>query len=565
MKLALFVDTVSGRFLCFPTSRIELAAPTLTRGDKIPVELRFITYGVEVAPPAAAKLGVGTVGNLCALTTAWEASGNALTGVLDLDTLELTTLLGDAPKLYDATLELEYVDAGNTRTVSRSCTIKNDLIRPAPAVLNPALHYATEAALNALKAQVDSIPGADLSGINSAITTLSNELDALAQTIPAAVDLTPLNTSITNLTQQLSTLQTQVDGLTAPDLSGINSAIAQLNQDLDALAQSIPAAVDLAPLNQAIASLTGRVEALEEAPAGGTVDLTPITQRLDAIDAAAGAPVIAAQVAAVKAQAAGAKATLVALNEFLGGYAGQEPVITVITTAITALDAFAANPAPVKADLDAILAGMSGLGYPPGLRGSWEWNSDTDDRIAIDRSVAYSALNSAGTTLDAVNTVGATLLGSASALAAIETLIIGIKNAASNTASSLDSTQSQIYNLTQQISPVQQQIADKAPLRRPIVPVYASRELNGLDYDSYVRVYSETDVTLTIPPGLWFGETAGPEFDIMRAGAGSVTFAAGAGVTINSAGGKLSIATQFAGASLKHVVGNTWDLVGALS
>ena len=299
---------------------------------------------------------------------------------------------------------------------------------------------------------------------------------------------------------------------------------------------------------------------------GETVDLTPITQRLDAIDAAAGAVVIAAQITAVKAQAAGAKATLVALNEFLGGYAGQEAVIAVITTAITALDAFAANPAPVKADLDAIVAGMSGLSYPPGLRGSWEWNSDTDNRIGIDSSVASSALNSAGTTLDAVNTVGAAL-GSASALAAIETLIIDIKLAASNTASSLASTESQIDNLTQQISPFQGQIAEKAPLRRPIVPVYASRELNGDLYDSYVRVDSATDVTLTIPPGLWAddGESAGPEIDIMRAGAGAVTFAPGAGVTINSAGGKLSIASQFAGVSLKYVAGDTWDLVGALS
>lgn len=437
MKLTLFVDTVSDRFLCFPTSRIELAAPTLTRGDKIPVELRFVAYGVEVAPPAAAKLGVGTIGNLCALTTAWTAEGNALTGVLDLDTLELATLLGDAPKLYDATLELEYVDAGNTRTVSRSCTIKNDLIRTAPAVLNPA----------------------------------------------------------------------------SP---------------------------------------------------GGTVDLTPITQRLDAIDSGSGQAVIAAQIAAVKAQASGAKDTLVALNEFLGGYAGQEPVITVITTAITALDAFAANPAPVKADLDAIVAGMSGLSYPPGLRGNWEWNSDTDDRIGMDSSVAIISLNSAGTTLDAVNTVGAAL-GSASALAAIETLIIDIKLAASNTASSLASTESQINNLNANVYPLITQIADKAPLRRRIVPVYASRELNGDLFDSYVRVNSETDVTLTIPPWLWAGDTAGPEIDIMRAGAGSVTFAAGEGVTINSAGGKLSIATQFASVSLKHVVGNTWDLVGDLS
>ena len=523
MKLKLYVDTVSGRFLCFPTSRIELAAPTLTRGDKIPVELRCVTYGVEVAPPAAARLGVGTVGNLCALTTAWEASGNALTGVLDLDTLELTTLLGDAPKLYDATLELEYVDAGNTRTVSRSCTIKNDLIRPSPAVLNPELHFATLSALNAL----------------------STHLDEIAQTIPDADDLAPINTSIATLQQQVTALAQTVADLPAggsTDLTAVNAAISQLQQQVTELADTVA----------------------ELPTSGGGTDLTPITQRLDAIDAGAGAVFIAAQITAVKAQADAAKATLAAINEFLGGYAGQEAVIAVITTAITSIDAFIANPAPVKADLDAIVAGMSGLGFPAMLRGSWEWNSDTDNRIAVDSSVASLALNSAGTTLDAVNTVGAAL-GSASALAAIETLIIDIKLAASNTASSLASTESQIDNLTEQISPFQGQIAGKAPLRRPIVPVYASRELNGDLYDSYVRVDSATDVTLTIPPGLWFGPPAGPEIDIMRAGAGSVTFAAGAGVTINSAGGKLSIATQFAGASLKHVGVDTWDLVGALS
>ena len=294
-------------------------------------------------------------------------------------------------------------------------------------------------------------------------------------------------------------------------------------------------------------------------PAGETVDLTPITQRLDAIDAGAGAAFIATQIAAVKAQADTAKATLVALNEFLDEYADQEAVIGVVTEAITAIDAFIASESPVKADLNAIVAGMSGLGYPAMLRGSWEWNSETDNRIAFDSSTASSALNSAGTTLDAVNTVGAAL-GSASALAAIETLIIDIKFAASTTASSLAFAWQVIDNINQQV-------VEKAPLRRPIVPVYASQELNGDLYDSYVRVESATDVTLTIPPGLWSDEGGhtGPEFDIIRAGAGSVTFAAGDGVTINSAGGKLSIASQFASVSLKYVGDDTWDLVGALA
>jgi hypothetical protein len=63
-------------------------------------------------------------------------------------------------------------------------------------------------------------------------------------------------------------------------------------------------------------------------------------------------------------------------------------------------------------------------------------------------------------------------------------------------------------------------------------------DLNG---GVYQEVNSATAVVLTVPAGL----TSGKPVTFERVGAGSVTFAAGVGVTINSAGGSLVIANQF--------------------
>jgi hypothetical protein len=68
--------------------------------------------------------------------------------------------------------------------------------------------------------------------------------------------------------------------------------------------------------------------------------------------------------------------------------------------------------------------------------------------------------------------------------------------------------------------------------------------------------------TVTVPPNSGVAFPVGTQIDVMQQGAGKVTFAAGAGVTINSQGGLLSIGAQYVGVSLIQTAANTWTLVG---
>lgn len=79
--------------------------------------------------------------------------------------------------------------------------------------------------------------------------------------------------------------------------------------------------------------------------------------------------------------------------------------------------------------------------------------------------------------------------------------------------------------------------------------IAASGDLPGSAFAANVltRVNSAGSVTLTIPAGLRAVQPA----TVARMGSGAVTFAAGAGVTIFSEGGALSIGAQYAIAMLR--------------
>ncbi len=71
--------------------------------------------------------------------------------------------------------------------------------------------------------------------------------------------------------------------------------------------------------------------------------------------------------------------------------------------------------------------------------------------------------------------------------------------------------------------------------------------------------------TITVPPQtdvVWVADT---EIDFAQTGVGKVTLAEGSGVTIVSAFGNLSIAVQYAGATLKRLGSDLWLLVGNLA
>lgn len=85
------------------------------------------------------------------------------------------------------------------------------------------------------------------------------------------------------------------------------------------------------------------------------------------------------------------------------------------------------------------------------------------------------------------------------------------------------------------------------------------------DNGKIVGLNNAAAITLTVPPDSTTDFPIGAEITIVQDGAGQVTVAPGSGVTINSAGGLLSLASQHSAATLIKRSANTWLLIGDLA
>lgn len=70
---------------------------------------------------------------------------------------------------------------------------------------------------------------------------------------------------------------------------------------------------------------------------------------------------------------------------------------------------------------------------------------------------------------------------------------------------------------------------------------------------------------LTIPPNSSVAFPVGTVIEVMQYGAGQTTLVAGAGVTLRSPSGKLKIAVQYGGASLRQIATDEWAVEGNLT
>lgn len=85
------------------------------------------------------------------------------------------------------------------------------------------------------------------------------------------------------------------------------------------------------------------------------------------------------------------------------------------------------------------------------------------------------------------------------------------------------------------------------------------------DVAKVVTLSNASAITLTVPPESSVAWPTGTTIVLAQLGAGTVTVAAGAGVTINSVSGNLDISDQYAVATLLKTGTNTWLLFGALA
>lgn len=85
------------------------------------------------------------------------------------------------------------------------------------------------------------------------------------------------------------------------------------------------------------------------------------------------------------------------------------------------------------------------------------------------------------------------------------------------------------------------------------------------DLGKLVELNNAASITLTIPTNASVAFAVGDRIDILQTGAGQVTIAGAAGVTVNSESSKLKLAGQWAAATLIKRAADTWVAVGNLA
>jgi len=83
-------------------------------------------------------------------------------------------------------------------------------------------------------------------------------------------------------------------------------------------------------------------------------------------------------------------------------------------------------------------------------------------------------------------------------------------------------------------------------------------------YD-FIIMLSGSPQTITVPENASVAFPTGTEITFVQHGAGTVTFAASGAATIYSLDSNLTIAGQYAAATLKKAATDEWYLVGALT
>lgn len=84
-------------------------------------------------------------------------------------------------------------------------------------------------------------------------------------------------------------------------------------------------------------------------------------------------------------------------------------------------------------------------------------------------------------------------------------------------------------------------------------------------YNKIVTLDNASAITVTIPAFASVAYETGAVLNFMQKGAGQVTFSPAGSVTLNSQGGQLKMAGQWAMASMVKIAENTWVVYGNLS
>jgi hypothetical protein len=158
-------------------------------------------------------------------------------------------------------------------------------------------------------------------------------------------------------------------------------------------------------------------------------------------------------------------------------------------------------------------------------------------------------------------TVTAIATAKSEAIAEVTAVIDGAPNAL-NTLNELAAALGDDANFA---STVTTSLAAKVDSYTPITQKAASYTLSTLNHrDDLIEMGSASALTLTIPLNSSIAYPVGTSLDILQTGAGQVTIAGAAGVTVNATPG-LKLRTQWSSATLFKRAENTWVVYGDLT
>ena len=193
----------------------------------------------------------------------------------------------------------------------------------------------------------------------------------------------------------------------------------------------------------------------------------------------------------------------------------------------------------LKSEVAAVTATTLGLG-------NVDNTADTAKPVSTAQSAAIATAKSEAIA-DATAQVNALLTGAPAALNTLDELAAALGDDANFAATVTTSLGLKVDSLT------------------PISQKTASYTLSSLtERDDLIEMGAATALTLTIPPASAVDYPIGTSIDILQTGAGQVTVAAGAGVTVNSTPG-LKLRTQWSSATLFKRAQNTWVVFGDLT
>ena len=178
--------------------------------------------------------------------------------------------------------------------------------------------------------------------------------------------------------------------------------------------------------------------------------------------------------------------------------------------------------------------------------GNVDNTADTSKPVSTAQASAIATAKSEAIA-DATSQVNALLTGAPAALNTLDELAAALGDDANFAATVTTSLGLKVDSLT------------------PISQKTASYTLSSLtERDDLIEMGSASAITLTIPPASAVDYPIGTSIDILQTGAGQVTVAAGAGVTVNATPG-LKLRTTWSSATLMKRAQNTWVVFGDLT